>query len=193
MKETIVLKKVQLLEELDALSTLKAVLFTHPYQQFTLSELAKIGKVAKSTASRIVARLQKGGLVKLADLGIVWRIQADYENFNFIKEKILYNLGVIYRSGIVEYLTQNWHPKAVLLFGSFRKGEDAPGSDVDIALEMSEDADLKVMRIDDFKELESQLDRKINVYFFNRNKIDINLFNNIANGILLSGFLEVRP
>lgn len=193
MKETIVLKKVQLFEKLNARSMILAILFRYPYQEFTLSELAKYGKTAKSTASDIVSGLEKDGLAKVVDLGIIWRIQANRESFSFIKEKILYNLGVIYKSGIVEYIAQVYHPKAIILFGSFRKGEDAPGSDVDIAVEISEDSDLNVVRVDDFKYLESQIDRKINLYFFNRNKIDLNLFNNIANGMVLSGFLEVHP
>ena len=33
----------------------------------------------------------------------------------------------------------------------------------------------------------------INLYIFSRNKIDLNLFANIANGFVLDGFLEVRP
>lgn len=193
MKETTVLKKVQLFEKLNARSMILTILFRYPYQEFTLSELAKLGKIAKSTASGIVSSLKSEGLAKIVNLGIVWRIQANRESFNFIKEKILYNLGMIYKSGIIEYIAQAYHPKAIVLFGSFRKGEDAPGSDVDIAVEISEDSDLKVGRIDDFKDVESQIDRKINLYFFNRNKIDPNLFNNIANGMVLYGFLEVHP
>ena len=34
---------------------------------------------------------------------------------------------------------------------------------------------------------------KVNLHIFSRNKIDLNLFANIANGIILSGFLEVLP
>ena len=33
----------------------------------------------------------------------------------------------------------------------------------------------------------------VNLHVFSRNKIDLNLFVNIANGIVLDGFLEVRP
>ena len=33
----------------------------------------------------------------------------------------------------------------------------------------------------------------VHLYVFSRNNVDINLFANIANGIVLEGFLEVRP
>ena len=34
---------------------------------------------------------------------------------------------------------------------------------------------------------------KVNIHIFSRNKIDLNLFTNIANGIVLDGLLEVHP
>jgi len=33
----------------------------------------------------------------------------------------------------------------------------------------------------------------VNLHIFSRNKIDINLFSNIVNGIVLEGFLEAKP
>ena len=34
---------------------------------------------------------------------------------------------------------------------------------------------------------------KVNLHVFSRKHIDLNVFANIANGIVLNGFLEVRP
>ena len=33
----------------------------------------------------------------------------------------------------------------------------------------------------------------VNLYVFSRKKVDINLFSNIVNGIVLEGFLEAKP
>jgi hypothetical protein len=33
----------------------------------------------------------------------------------------------------------------------------------------------------------------VNLHLFTRNRVDLNLFANIANGIVLEGFLEARP
>jgi len=33
----------------------------------------------------------------------------------------------------------------------------------------------------------------VHLHIFSRNKVDLNLFANISNGIILDGFLEVHP
>jgi len=169
------------------------LLFLEPLQEFALSEIAELGKVSKSTASLIVLKLHKEGLVKLVQLSVVWRIQANYENPAFRREKILYNLSVIYRSGLVEYLNSIFgNPKAVVLFGSFSKGEDTMGSDIDIAIEDDSITGNTIASVKELESLERRIGRKITIHLFNRKDVDINLFNSIANGIVLSGFLEVK-
>ena len=196
MKKPIVSKKEQLYKEITTESKIIEFLFRYPYHDFTLTEIAKETKVSKSTASRVLSRLKEAGFITINVLGKsghIWRIQANYEHPLFIREKIIRNLGIIYRSGIVDYINDIFkYPKAIVLFGSFRKGEDSEDSDIDIAIETDEDIELKILEIEDFKVLETKLERKIKIYRFNRKKIDLNLFNNIANGIILSGFLEVK-
>lgn len=174
-------------------SRILGVLFTYPYTEFTLSELAKQAHVSKSTASGILSDLKMEGVITTINLGIVWRIRANYENINYKKVKIIHNLSIIFKSRIAEYLDQKFHPKNIILFGSFRKGEDGPDSDIDIAIETDENKEPEILSFEEFKKIEAQLHRKIRIYKFNRKKIDLNLFNNIANGIVLHGFLEVRP
>jgi len=47
--------------------------------------------------------------------------------------------------------------------------------------------------VEGFARFERDIGRKIQIHRFNRNVIDNNMFNSIANGIVLSGFLEVNP
>lgn len=192
MKKPIVPKKERLFDIITARNRILRLLFLYPYTEFTLSELAEQGSVSKSTTSRVLNDLKNEELITIVDLGIVWRIRANFDNPNYKNEKIIYNLSIIFRSGIIDYLNQNYHPKNIIVFGSFRRGEDSPESDIDIAMETDEEIDLKILSIEDFKEIESQIERRIRIYLFNGKKIDLNLFNNIANGIVLSGFLEVK-
>ena len=91
-------------------------------------------------------------------------------------------------------MNEHYHnPKAIVLFGSYRKGEDISGSDIDIAIEKDDVKEYTTVRLNELLNLEKRLDRKIQVHLFNRKSVDVNLFNNIANGIVLSGFLEVKP
>ncbi len=201
MKRTSVRIKEQWETKEGAADSVLNVFLWFPELEFTLTEVAKYAQVSKSTAHRITYDLSKRGLVTIEDKKIILRIKANRTDFRFINEKILHNLKDIYESRLVDFLIEKFkNPKAIILFGSFRKGEDISTSDIDIAIETSEDIDIETFDItDQFTEwahkdwkLFFKL-RKIQILKFNRGRIDINLFNNVANGFVLYGFLEVKP
>ncbi len=169
-------------------------LFRHPETEFSLSDLAREAGVAKPHIGAILYELTGLGLITITKLSKIWRIKANRNNERFIRSKIVYNLNLIYQSGLVEFLVEHYgNPKAIILFGSFRRGEDLSTSDIDIAIEGETD-EYKVFRlvkhIDNF---EREFGRQIQIHLFNRKNIDPHVFNNIANGIVVAGFLEVRP
>lgn len=168
--------------------------YRNPYREFTMTGVSALAGVSKSQASSIIRKLSAEGLVVLEELGKKsWRIRANNENFAFRKKKIAHNLDLIYSSNIVEFLNEHYkNPKAIVLFGSFRWGEDGKGSDIDIAAEILKEKELEINGFKEFKPFEKALERKIRIHVFNRKHIDNNLFANIANGIVLYGFLEVN-
>ncbi len=170
------------------------VLFRFPEKEFSLSDLAKEAGVAKPHIGLILRELEQLGFITITKLTKIWRIKANQESWNFVKSKIIYNLNFIYQSGLVEFLTEHFgNPKAIILFGSFRKGEDFSTSDIDIALETEETEEYKTIGLRILTEFEREIGRKIQIHLFNRKKIDTHVFNNIANGVVLAGFLEVKP
>lgn len=167
------------------------VLFKYPDKEFSMSDLAKEARVKKSNMGLILAEFQQNGFVEITKLSKIWRIKANQRNPHFIKNKIIYNLASIHCIGLVEFLDDHYHhPKAIILFGSYRKGDDVSSSDIDIAIEMDEI--IKYKKID-LKNFEKMIGRKIQIHLFNRKNVNHNVFNNIANGIVLEGFLEVKP
>ena len=168
--------------------------FSYPDREFSLSELAEQLNISKTTASTIVKQLVKEGFLKKEVIGKVWRISCNKNHkYNFTK-KIAYNLLYIYSSDIVEkirYLIPN--PRAIVLFGSYRKGDDTEKSDIDLAVEVLGNDGLKIKQLGIFKKFGYRQNVIVNLHIFSRNKIDLNLFSNIANGIVLDGFLEARP
>jgi len=170
--------------------------FSYPNDALSLSDLAKNLRISKTNARQIVTDLiQKGFLLK-EEIGKVWRISVNKDHFYNKTLKIAYNLDMVYSAlpiiidEIVKKITPNY--KSIILFGSYRRGDNDDKSDLDIAVETSENENVKlheIFRID----LGHVKKIRINLIIFNRNKIDLNLFNNIANGIVLDGFLEVRP
>ncbi len=179
-----------------ALQKVQEVFYKFPEREFSLSDLAEEAGVAKANLGRIIVILEKYGFVKLEKLTKIWRIKANQSSWFFVKNKIIYNLNLIYQSGITEILNEIYsRPKSITLFGSFRKGEDISTSDIDVAVESDEFKEYKILS--GLKELESIGKtiggRKIQIHEFSRKTVDKNLFNNIANGIVLIGFLEVNP
>jgi len=193
MKKTSVRKKEQ--EFITFTSTLLVMnlFFKFPSIDFTLSEVAKNTGLSKSTVSKIIKTMREVGFVTITDLGIVYRIRANRDSWVYKREKILNNHASIVRSNVAEFLDKEFNnPKCIVLFGSFRKGDDDQDSDVDIAVEVNEGVETGSFEYAEFKEIEEQLKRKITVHVFNRKEVDRNLFTSIANGILLGGFLEVN-
>lgn len=195
MEKPIVHKKYLKLYKETARNRILEVLFKFPEKEFSLSDLAKEARVAKANIGEILDEFQNMDFIKITKLSKIWRITANRENWHFLRNKIVYNLNFVYQSGLVEFLNEAYNnPKSIILFGSFRNGEDISSSDIDIAIERDEFEEYEVIRLVDREIIgfEKEIGRTIRIHQFNRKNVDINVFNNIANGIILSGFLEVK-
>ena len=193
MIKPIVHKKYLKLYEETAKNKIIEILFRYPEKEFSLSDLAKEAGVAKANIGRILEEFKDAGLINIEKLSKIWRIKANQTNWLYVRSKIVYNLNFVYKSGLIEFLIEFFkNPKAIVLFGSFRKGEDLSNSDIDIAIETNEAKEYQVMGLRELTEFEQMVGRKIQIHLFSRENIDLGVFNNIANGILLWGFLEVK-
>lgn len=194
MKKPIVQKKYLKFYFETARQKILEIFFKFPEKEFSLSELAKLAGVAKANIGKILDDFYKSDIIEITKLSKIWRIKANQNNWHFVKSKIFYNLNFIYQSGLVEFLIESFNnPKSITLFGSFRKGEDISSSDIDIAIESDDFKDYEVVGLVDLIAFEKEIGRKIQIHKFNRKNVDINVFNNIANGVVLFGFLEVKP
>ena len=193
MIKPIVHKKYLKLYEETAKNKVAEVLFRYPEKEFSLSDLAREAGVAKANIGEILEEFREAGLINIEKLSKIWRIKANQTNWLYVKSKIIYNLNFVYKSGLVEFLVDFFkNPKAIVLFGSFRKGEDLSSSDIDIAIESDDAKEYQIRGLKELAEFEQIIGRKIQIHLFNRGNIDLGVFNNIANGILLWGFLEVK-
>jgi predicted nucleotidyltransferase len=193
MKRTFVQKKYLKLYEETARNKVLEVLFKFSEKEFSLSELAKEAGVAKANIGKILEDLYNKQFIEIVKLTKIWRIKANRSNWYFIRSKIIYNLNFIYQSGLVEFLNEHFkNPKAIVLFGSFRRGEDISNSDIDIAIESEDVKEYETIKLNSLEEFEKIIGRSIQIHVFNRKNADLNVFNNIVNGIVLLGFLEVK-
>lgn len=187
-------KKTEVMDLNEAYQKALVWFFSFPDREIGLSDLAEALNISKTTANRVITQLVDEHFLKLEIMGKLWRISCNKQHIYNFSRKIAYNLTLIYESGIISAIHEIIiNPRAIILFGSYRKGDDIEKSDIDIAVEILGDDDIKIIELGVIPELGHRKDVKVNLHVFSRNKIGINLFSNIANGILLDGFLEVRP
>jgi len=167
--------------------------YAYPMIKIGLSDLAKSINSSKTATKQAVESLIKIQFLNRQIIGKAWLLSANQSHAYFITKKIPYNLNVIYESGV---LTEIYNlipsPRSVILFGSYRWGTDVEGSDIDIAVEVVGNEELHIVHLGSVNQLGYRKNVPVNLHVFSRNKIDLNLFTNIANGIVLDGLLEVR-
>ncbi len=159
----------------------------------SLSDLARILKISKKSANLVVKQLIGEEFLEKEEIGKIWRIKCNQSHKYNFSRKIAYNLQAVYETNILGLIYEKIpDAKAIVLFGSYRKGDDNEKSDIDIAVEVLDNKELRIEELGVLDNLNYRKNIPVNLHIFSRNKIDLNLFNNIANGIILSGFLEVR-
>lgn len=187
-------EKIKLLEESEAILKVLYWFFAYPNKELSLSDLSKNVEISKTNANKIVTQLIEENFLKKEILGKTWRISCNQEHRFNLTMKIPFNLSQIYESGVIDKILKEIpNAKATVLFGSYRKGDDTEKSDIDIAVEIVGDEELSVRHLGIIEQIGYRKEVLVNLHIFSRNKIDLNLFANIANGIVLTGFLEASP
>ncbi len=166
--------------------------FDEPEREFHVRELAKLMKKSPTTISKNLKDLEKQGLLISRQKYNHLFFKANNESKKFKEEKLFYNLNILRESGIVDFLNESYNnPPAIILFGSFRKGENTKQSDIDILIITPLKKSL------DLSKYEKKLGHKIQVFLHSyveinkMKKTNKELLNNFINGLVLEGFWEV--
>ncbi len=168
--------------------------YAFPNAKIGLTDLSKSINSSKTAAKEVVEALIKVSFLSKQVIGKSWLISANQKHPYLLTKKVPYHLSKIYEAGIINAVYQTIpQARAIVLFGSYRWGTDNEESDIDIAVEVLDNNELKIIELGVIPELGYRKNIKVHLHLFSRNKIDLNLFANIANGIVLDGFLEARP
>lgn len=96
------------------------------------------------------------------------------------------NLKSLYESGFVLALYDQFPSATIILFGSYSFGEDTSTSDIDVAIIGATQKEV------DYSYFEKELERPIILdYYSSFQDIDKPLLNNILNGVILKGAVEL--
>lgn len=191
------LENVKLIELNEAYQKVMYWFFSYPNREIGLNDLSEELQIAKTTAKKIIEIMEKEGFLIKKVYGKAWRIVCNQKHSYNQSKKIAFNLSMVYEAyhrGLKDSILKIvGNAKAISLFGSYRLGDDTEESDVDLAVEVEDNEELRIVELGKIPKFGYRDEVVINLHIFSRNKIDINLFSNIANGIILEGFLEVRP
>jgi len=163
---------------------LKVFLF-FPTDSFRLRELSRLSGIPPSTALHYLNSFEKEGLIKrYTKRGVIY-YAAERENPRFkLYQKLSIQLELEI-SGLVEYLWNELSPKAIILYGSFARGEAVDSSDIDIFIIGNK---CKI----DLTKYESYFQREIHLMFEKDLKhVPKHLKNNLINGVVLRGYLKM--
>jgi len=163
-------------------------LFANAGESFTGRAIANSLKVSQPGVSKSLPYLEKLGLITIQKDKMSKRlsIALNRDNSLVIGLKRANNLKQVYESGLAGFLEDNFPGANIILFGSYSRGDDTISSDIDIAIIDSKEKDI------DIGSFEKVLHRKIVLNFFvSMNKTHKELRENLCNGIVLSGGVEL--
>ncbi|HJZ19281.1 MAG TPA: nucleotidyltransferase domain-containing protein [Candidatus Nanoarchaeia archaeon] len=163
---------------------LKIFLF-NPTEEFRLRELSRLSKISPPSVMAYLKEFEREELIKsFKKRGVpFYKSEIDSEKFREYKKiSILFELN---DSGLTNFLWDELSPKAIILYGSFAKGESLEESDIDLFV-IGKERKIKL------EEFEKKLGRKIHLMFDDNPKnIPNELKNNLVNGIVLKGYLKL--
>ena len=164
--------------------------FEEPNREFHIRERSRILKINHTSIRQYLNKLTKEDFLEFLK-GKVYSSYKAKINKKFLNLKLYDNLEKLRISEIVEDLEKKFDYPAIIVFGSYASAYDDKNSDVDICLITN------IKKEFNTEKYERILNRKVSPHFFSdkeweRNKIkNRQLVNNICNGIVLSGQLEV--
>jgi len=166
---------------------IKEYFFENPSARLRVRQIERAVNVPLPSVIRYTKELEKEEILESTKIAGVKLFLANRVSENYKIEKKYYNLKKIQISGLVKFLREEFSNPVIVLFGSFAKAEDIEKSDIDIYIETQKK---EKFNLDKFEGL---LNKTIQIFnFSNIKKIpNKHLANNIINGIVLNGFLEV--
>ncbi|ATZ61394.2 MAG: nucleotidyltransferase domain-containing protein [Methanosarcinales archaeon Met12] len=162
-----------------------------PGQWFHLREIARLLDISPRTAKKYLTELvaEKFLLEKKERGYLLYR--GDQESEKFRDYKISHMIQRLKDTGFISFLEEEFLYPTIILFGSAARGKDMKKSDVDIFVLTEKKKEV------DVSDFEKKMNRSIQQLVMDKEgfervkKQSPELVNNILNGIVISGQLEV--
>jgi len=162
-------------------------IFAKPTYKFHIRELAKITKLNPNTIINISKKLIKEGILVVEKKKHITEIFFNLGNPEAVIRKKIFNLKQIYDSRIIDIIKEKFQPEAVVIIGSYSRGEDIEDSDIDIVAVSKKDYEtISLKKFEDF------LKRKVHVIITDYKQMSEEFYINFINGIVLYGAINKK-
>ncbi len=162
------------------------IFLDNPTESFRLRELSRLSQISPLSVMNYLKEFEKEDLIKRYQKRDIPFYTAVRDNERFILYKKISMIYELNESGMVDFLWEKLSPDAIILYGSYAKGESVEESDIDIFI-IGKEKKL------DIEEFEKKLNKKIHLMFeVDVKKIPKELKNNLINGIILKGYFKVE-
>ena len=151
-------------------------------------QIANFLGVTPPAVMKALPELEKESLIKIQQDKETkrWSIELKRSNHKAMQLKRTDNLKQVYESGLGDFLEKEFAGATIILFGSYSRGDDIKGSDIDIAIIGRKEKTV------DLSKHEELLERVITINFYESWKIvHKHLKENLCNGIVLTGGVEL--
>ena len=170
--------------------TILGPFFEEPNRKYSIRELSRLLKINHTTVRQHLNKLVMEEYLSSKTEGVYtfYRLVLKKKTLNL---KLHYNLEKLRKSKIVEDLETAYDYPVIILFGGYATAMDDKTSDIDLCLISNVEKEFS------FEKYEKKLNKKVSLHKFSKmafekaKKNNPELVNNICNGIVLSGELEV--
>lgn len=157
-----------------------------PLKIHYIKEISRKINLAPTSVRKHLQELEKQNLIIKKRGERFFGYAANRENEDFLFYKKLSNIIKIKESEVLEFLIRTLYPQAIILYGSYLRGEDIESSDIDLLIVSKTKKTLEV------KNFEKILKRGIHILIeTNIKKLTPELKSEIINGLVLYGYLKI--
>jgi uncharacterized protein len=166
------------------------IIFRQPNKSFYIRNLARLSKLSTTAVIDTTKLLQSLNIIKIEKTEITTNIKANLESETFSTYKRIFNLYSIEENNLTQLLNKELTPTAIVLFGSYSKGEDIEESDIDILVISNKKTTKTIEK--SLEKIEKELKRNINLQILpSLEKSSEEFKNAVSNGIVLQGYAKV--
>lgn len=163
------------------------VFVNEPMKIHYIKEISRKIELAHTSVIKHLKSLEERGLIVREKGERFFGYKADRDSKDFLFYKQIFNLISIRESGFLDFIIDSLYPQAVVLYGSYLRGEDVEKSDIDLFVISNV---RKKMDVDKFERV---LKRRIHIIIEkNISRVNEELKGEINNGLVLYGYKDLE-